>query len=99
MGPLVWHVTVRATGADAGAVGVVDRVLELDKHVVAHFMAGHAECLGIGRLQGGVEAAPENDTGDKAPKCQETQAVIQARTTQDAPVALSKANSAFMLPP
>ena len=75
--PFVGDVAVRATGAHTGAVGVVNRILQLDEYVVTHFMAGNAELLGIAQLEHSVEATPENDPGNKAPQRQETEAVVE----------------------
>ena len=47
VGPVVRHVAVRASGAYAGSVAVVDRGLEFLEHVVLHFVAGRAESLSL----------------------------------------------------
>ncbi|MNI72948.1 hypothetical protein D3C73_1289170 [compost metagenome] len=89
------HVTIRATRTHARAVGVVDGVLQFDKHVIAHLVAGNAEFLGVRQFQCRVESPPENDPGDKTAQCQKTQAEIHTRPTQDAPVVLKQGEQCF----
>src|SRR5690606_23758172 len=55
--------------------------------VVAHLVAADAEGLGIGRLEGRVEAAPEDDAGDEADDGEEAEAEEAARPPQHGPVA------------
>ena len=87
VGPLVWHMAIRAGRTHAGAVAVVDGVLDLHEHVVFHLVAGDAERLGVGGLQRRVETAPEDDPGDEPAKRQRAEAVVDARSPQDGPVA------------
>src|SRR5690606_26133030 len=85
VGPVVRHVAVRAGGAHARAVAVVDGGLEFLVDVVTHLVAADAELLGVGDLQGGVEAAPEHDAGDEPAQGQEAQAEVDAGRAQGAP--------------
>src|SRR5690606_28597000 len=69
-------------GAHAGAVAVVDRGLQFLEDVVLHFVAADAEGFGIGRLQRGIETAPEEDAGDEAAECQEPEAEVPRRAAE-----------------
>lgn len=88
--PFMGHMTVGAGGAHAGAIGVVDGVLDFHVHVVFHLVAGNTEGFGVGRLQGGIEPAPEDDAGNEAAERQRTKAVMHAWPSQDDPVSLEK---------
>src|SRR5829696_3870930 len=74
VGPLVRHVAVRTTGADARTVREVRGVLQLLEYVVAHFVARGAELLGVGDFKRGVEGAPEQDAADEAAEREEAEA-------------------------
>ena len=78
-------------GAHAGAVGVVDRALELGEHVVAHLVAAGAERLGVGDLHRRVERAPEHDAADEAAERQEAQAEVHAGPADDSSSSASRA--------
>ena len=92
VGPVVRHVAVRARRAHAGAVGVVDGGLQLREHVVAHLVAAGAERLGVGQLQRGIEAAPEDDAGDEAAEHQKAEAEHRARPAQHVPDSTANAS-------
>ena len=57
--PFVRNVTVGASRAHTRAALEMNRLLQLFVNVVAHFVAGNAERLGIRDFHGPVEAAPE----------------------------------------
>jgi len=76
--PVLRHVAVGADGAHAGAVRIVDGLLVLLIDRVAHLVAGDAELQRVGRLHGGVEAAPEDDAGDETDYQQGQQGVLGA---------------------
>ena len=85
VGPVVRHVAVGTGRAHPRAVGVVDRRLHLLEDVVAHLVAAGAEGLGVGQLERGVEAAPEDDAHHEAAEGQEPEAVVHARTADRRP--------------
>ena len=62
--------------ADAGRIRVVDRLLVFLEDGVPHLVARRAEFEAVGRLHGGVEAAPENDTRDDADPDQDNRAAF-----------------------
>ena len=66
--------------------------LQFLEHVVVHLVAAGAELLGIGELQRGVEAAPEDHAGDEAGEHQDAEAEHRARPAQHA--ARSRTNAA-----
>ncbi len=63
--PSVWHVAVRASGANTGAIGVMNGAFQVLEHVVPHFVTGNAKKLRIGGLQHRIERTPEDDAGDE----------------------------------
>src|SRR5262245_7516683 len=85
--PVPGDVAIRADGAHAGPVRGVDGALVLLVHRVAHLVAAGAELQGVRRFHGGVEAAPEDDPGEKAAAGQRQQRVAGARHAQDPPKA------------
>ena len=85
------NVAVRARGADAGPVREVDGARQLLIDVGLHLVAGDAELLGVGQLQGGVERAPEHHAADEAAERQEAQAECRGRRREDAPRPESRA--------
>ena len=66
VGPFMGHMTVRAGGAHAGTVGVVDGLAVLLIDIGLHLMATDAELFGIGQLHPPVKATPEDDAAAKA---------------------------------
>src|SRR5690606_31262031 len=95
VGPFMGNVTVRAGGAHAGAVAVVDGFLDLHVHVVFHFIACNAEGLGVGGYQRGVETAPEDDASKETAQDKNAQAVMHAGAAQYTPVAFEKGQYRF----
>ena len=85
VGPVVRNVAIRAARAYAGAVGEMDRGLQLREHVVAHLVAAGAEFLGVGQFQRGVEAAPEHHAGHEAREHQHAEPEHRARPPQHVP--------------
>ena len=61
--PSLRHMAVRARGAHAGAVGIMDRLLVFLIDVVLHFMTCNAEFFVIGQFQRPVETSPEHNSG------------------------------------
>lgn len=62
--PRFWHMAVGAYGPHAGTVGIVDCSPIFLEHVIFHFVARNAEVERIGIFHEGVEATPENNTGE-----------------------------------
>src|SRR5690348_12764171 len=91
------HVAIRAGSTHARAVGIVNRRLELGKHVVAHLVAAGAERLGVGQLEGGVERAPENNARQEAAEHQHAEAKDRTGAPEHVPQVDDKAARA--LPP
>ena len=90
IGPFMGHVAIGAGRPNPGAVGVVDRGLELLEDVVTHLMATGAEGLSIGQFHCGVEAAPEDDAGQKPADGEKAQAEIGTRPVEHGPEPLDR---------
>src|SRR6478672_10693273 len=61
------------------------RVLQLLEDVVAHFVAGGAELLGVGDFERGVEGAPEQHAANEPAEREKAQAQMRAGAAGDAP--------------
>lgn len=63
----------------------MDRAFEILEDIVAHLVAGDAKDLLVGQLEGGVEAAPENDAGNEATQYERPETEHRAGPPQYAP--------------
>src|SRR5688572_33457598 len=81
----MWHVTVRARRAHAGAIGEVAGRRQFGIDVLAHLMARDTELLGVGDFERGVEAAPEHHARNESADGEESQAEMNARPAEDEP--------------
>ena len=67
--PGIGNMAVRASGPNAGTVGVVDGGFVLLVNILLHLMAADTEIEGVGCFHGGIEATPEDDTYDEKEDC------------------------------
>ena len=65
VGPLVRHVTVRATGANTRAITVVDATGVGRVNIVLHLVAANTELLGIGHFHGPVKSNHVGHAGEE----------------------------------